>query len=56
MANDTAVLQSMRPIDFSELQKLKSDKWTNELLNLGVIKDQLLHKLWARKAELSVLD
>ena len=39
-----------------ELQKLKNDKWTNELLNLHVIKDQLLHKLQAQKAELSVLD
>ena len=37
-------------------RKLKSDKWTNKLLNLCIIKDQLLHKLQARKAELSVLD
>ena len=56
MANDTAVLQLMQPINFLELQKLKSDKWTNKLLNLCIIKDQLLHKLQARKAELSVLD
>src|SRR5260370_1699364 len=54
--NEMAVLKSTQLVDFSELQKLKNDKWTNELLNLHVIKDQLLHKLWAQKAELSVLD
>ncbi|KAF8342110.1 uncharacterized protein EI90DRAFT_3115984 [Cantharellus anzutake] len=56
IADQTVALESTRPVDFSELQKLKNDKWTNELLNLRVIKDQLLHKLRARKAELSVLD
>ncbi|KAF8339508.1 uncharacterized protein EI90DRAFT_3012532 [Cantharellus anzutake] len=56
ICSETVSLQSTRPMDFSELQKLKMDKWTNEMLNLHVIKDQLLHKLRARKAELSVLD
>ena len=54
--NETAVLKSTQLVDFLELQKLKNDKWMNELLNLCVIKDQLLHKLWAQKAKLSVLD
>src|SRR5260370_20930466 len=54
--NEMAVLKSTQLVDFSELEKLKNDKWTNELLNLHVIKDQLLHKLWAQKAKLSVLD
>src|SRR6266436_10278442 len=39
-----------------ELQKAEKDKWAIGFANLHVLKDQLCHKLQARKAELGRLD
>ena len=40
----------------AELLKVEKDKWTNGFMNLHVLRDQLLRKLCAWKAELSQLD
>ncbi|KAF8334705.1 uncharacterized protein EI90DRAFT_2914624 [Cantharellus anzutake] len=39
-----------------ELERLKKDEWTNELINFRVLRDQLIRKLRSRRFELSVLD
>ena len=39
-----------------ELEKLKKDEWTNELINFQVLRDQLIWKLHSRWFELNVLD
>lgn len=39
-----------------ELQKAQKDEWAIGFTNLRVLKDQLLHKLQAWRAELSQLD
>ena len=39
-----------------ELQKAQKDEWAIGFTNLCVLKDQLLHKLQAQRAELSQLD
>ena len=56
LAINMCALGSQGATALEELEKLKKDEWTNELINFQVLRDQLIQKLHSRWFELNVLD
>ena len=56
IARKTKALRLEDCTSADKLANLKKDKWINLQLNMHVLHDQLITKLWARKFELSHLE
>ncbi|KAF8324763.1 uncharacterized protein EI90DRAFT_2880978, partial [Cantharellus anzutake] len=56
LATNMRMLGAQGDAAFEELERLKKDEWTNELINFRILREQLVWKLRSRRFELNILD